>query len=173
VRAAHAAAVLVAAGARRGLFVVGTCGALRAPLAPGDLVHCTHAAQVDLGVLDGRKVAADAALLAVWRALVPGPAAAFLTADRAVLSPWRRLRTARAWSGPCVVDMETAAAALVARTAGVPWAALRAVTDRAGAGALAGFRASFRTQAGRAADSLAGLIERLEAPSVAAPSGPG
>src|SRR5262245_8040551 len=47
VHAARAATILFAEGARRGLFVVGTCGGLRQSLVPGTLVHCTRAAQTD------------------------------------------------------------------------------------------------------------------------------
>jgi nucleoside phosphorylase len=78
-----------------------------------------------------------------------------------VLSWWRRLRLARAFAGPCVADMETAAAAAVAAAAGVPWAGLRAVTDRATIGAPAAFRLHFPAQAGRAADSLPALAAWL------------
>jgi nucleoside phosphorylase len=53
--------------------------------------------------------------------------------------------------------METAAAAVVAARAGVPWAALRAVSD--GAGLLGGreFRKNFPIQAGRAAATVQAL----------------
>src|SRR5262245_41404392 len=46
-RAAQAAAALIAAGAERGLLVVGVAGALSGSLAPGELVHCTRAVQAD------------------------------------------------------------------------------------------------------------------------------
>ena len=49
----------------------------------------------------------------------------------------------------------------VARAAGVPWAALRAVTDGAGAAALLSFRKHYPSQGGRAADSVQGLLEAL------------
>ncbi|MBI5362913.1 MAG: hypothetical protein HZA53_07015 [Planctomycetes bacterium] len=160
VRAARAAAVLIGAGARRGLLVVGTCGGLRQRLAPGTLVHCTTAAQIDLAVREGREVESDRELRVAWRAVAPGEEGWFLTADRPVLSLWRRLRLARAFAGPCVAEMETAAAALVAREAGVPWAALRAVTDRATLGGAASFRLHFPAQAGRAADTVLDLVAR-------------
>jgi nucleoside phosphorylase len=56
--------------------------------------------------------------------------------------------------------METAAVAVVARAAGLPWAALRAVTDGASWLGPAAFRRHYPTQAGRAADTLAALLER-------------
>lgn len=160
VRAARAAALLCAEGIER-LFVVGVCGALRRSLAPGDLVHCTTAAQTDFAVREGRQVEADRELRGAWSCVAPGSSGWFLTADRPVFSPWRRLRLARAFAGPCVADMETAAAAGVAELAGLPWAALRAVTDRADAVGVASFRKHFPAQAGRAASTLPGLLEEL------------
>lgn len=166
VMAARASALLIAAGARRAMFVVGTCGGLRQRLGPGTLVHCTTAAQVDLAVRAGREQPADPELRRAWRAVAPGEEGWFLTADRPVLSLWRRLRLARAFAGPCVADMETAAAAAVAASAGVPWAALRAVTDRATLGGAAAFRLHFSAQAGRAADTVPALLASLAAAAV-------
>jgi nucleoside phosphorylase len=163
VMAARAASILIAEGVDRALLVVGTCGGLRQNLVPGTLVHCAIAAQVDLAHRHGREVAADEALRAAWRRVAPGVEGWFLTADRPVLSLWRRVRLARAFSGPCVADMETAAAAAVAREAGVPWAGLRAVTDRATLAGAAAFRMNFRAQAGRAADTVAALLRELSA----------
>ncbi len=154
VRAASAAAALIAAGGSRGLFVVGVCGALRRGLGPGDLVHCTTAVQADLAIPDEREKHSDPRLRAAWRAAAPGAEGWFVTADRPVLNPWRRARLARAFLGPCVADMETAAAAAVAHGAGVPWAALRAVSDHAGFGASRVFREHFPHIGGRAADTL-------------------
>jgi len=162
VLAARAAALLVAEGAERALLVVGTCGGLRAPLRPGSLVHCTIAAQVDSAQRHLRELRADARLRSAWQKVLPGSEGWFLTADRPVLSYWRRLRLARAFAGPCVAEMETAAAAAVAFSAGVPWAALRAVTDRATPGGGASFRLHFGAQAPRAADSIPALLASLE-----------
>ncbi|MBK7642038.1 MAG: hypothetical protein IPJ19_03150 [Planctomycetes bacterium] len=162
VMAARAAALLVAEGAERALLVVGTCGGLRAGLGPGTLVHCTTAAQVDFAHRHLRELRSDERLREAWRKVLPGEAGWFLTADRPVLSFWRRLRLARAFAGPCVAEMETAAAAAVAVSAGVPWAALRAVTDRATPGGGASFRLHFGAQAPRAADSIPPLLAELE-----------
>jgi adenosylhomocysteine nucleosidase len=163
VRAARAATLLVELGVRR-LLVVGTCGGLRKHLGPGVLVHCTRAAQTDYGLREGREIDPDPGLLEAWQKLVPGRAGWFLTADRAVMSTWRKIRLARAFSGDCVAEMETAAAALVAQEAGIPWAALRAVTDRAGHMTPASFRQNFPIQAGRAADTVSDLLEGLPGP---------
>jgi adenosylhomocysteine nucleosidase len=162
VNAARAATLLIAGARPRRLLVAGVCGGLRRHLVPGTLVHCERAIQTDLAVREGREVVADLDLRAAWSAESPGTTGAFLTADRPVLSRWRRIRLARAFAGDCVADMETAAAAAVCRAAGVPWAALRSVTDGAGAAALLSFRKHYPSQGGRAADSVQGLLERLE-----------
>lgn len=158
VRAAHAAAVLLAAGPARALLVVGTCGGLSRGLVPGTLVHATSAIQTDLGVRDGRENSSDPDLRAAWIRAASGVEARFLTADRPVFSPWRRLRLARAFPGPCAAEMETAAAAAVAERAGVPWASARTVTDRASLFALRELRTHFETCAGLAADTVANLV---------------
>jgi adenosylhomocysteine nucleosidase len=159
--AARAATVLVNEGATRGLLVVGVCGGLRQNLAPGTLVHCTRAVQTDFAHRDGRGHDADVELRSAWHAVAAGPAGWFLTADRPVLSLWRRLRLARAFAGPCVADMETAAIASVATAAGVRWAALRAVTDRATVFGAASFKLHFPSQAGRCADTVVPLLAEL------------
>ena len=153
-RAAAGAAALLAAGVEGALLVVGVCGALRRGLGPGDLVHCTTAVQADLAVVEDRTFEADPELRAAWLAAAPGREGWFVTADRPVLNPFRRARLARAFRGPCVADMETAAAAAVAARAGVPWAALRCVSDHAGFGAGRAFRRHFEALGGRAADTV-------------------
>jgi len=168
VSAARAASILISAGARR-LVVVGVGGALVRSLATGALVHCTRAAQTDLAVRAGREVDADLELRTAWQAVAPAPGGWFLTADRPVLTPWRRLRLARAFRGPCIADMETAAVAAVARAAGVPWAALRAVSDLAGFGTAVSFRSNFHRVAGLAAATVPALCARLVADSSALP----
>ena len=161
--AARAAAVLLAEGAGR-LLVVGTCGGLRRHLVPGTLVACERAVQADLGRLPGREVAADAEILSAWRAGTSARAGWFLTRDRPVLSLWRRFRLARAFLGDCVADMETAAVAAVAEAAGVPWGALRAVTDRATWLGSRAFRVHYPVQAPRAADTIPDLLRRIGPP---------
>jgi len=160
VAAARAATALLAEGVR-GLLVVGTCGALVRGLGPGDLVHCTTAFQTDLAVRETRQVEADPAWRAAWQAVAPGEEGWFLTADRPVITPWRRLRLARAFRGPCVAEMETGAVGAVAAAAGRPWAALRVVTDLAGPGTARRFRENYPTLGGRAADTLQVLLPRL------------
>jgi adenosylhomocysteine nucleosidase len=162
VLAARAASVLITEGATRGLFVVGTCGGLVRSLKVGALVHCTRAHQTDLGPREGREVASDPRLRAAWQRVVPGEEGWFLTADRPVLSLLRRLRLSRAFRGPCVAEMETAAVGAVAQAAGVPWAALRAVTDAATPWGGASFHLHLASQGPRAADSIPALLRELE-----------
>lgn len=169
VAAARAATVVLAAGAER-LLVVGVCGALVRSLATGELVHCSRAAQTDLAVREGREVDPDPVLVELWRSVSPGAAGWFLTADRPVLTPWRRLRLARAFRGPCVADMETAAIAAVAASAGIPWAALRAVSDLAGFGTAVSFRRNFPRVAGLAAATVPLLCAKLRERWSALPS---
>jgi adenosylhomocysteine nucleosidase len=161
VAAARAATALLSLGARRALLVVGVCGGLKRHLVPGTFVHCTTAVQADFARREGREIPSEPALREAWRALASGPEGWFLTADRPVLSLWRRMRLARAFSGDCVADMETAAVAATAAGAGVPWAALRAVTDRATRLGAFSFHTHFASQAGRAADTVPALIDEL------------
>ncbi len=163
VAAARAAEALIRSGARDGLFIVGTCGSLSGELRAGALVHCSLAVQADLGVKAGRDSNPDSALMAAWEAVVAGSRAVFLTSDRAVFNPWRRFWTRRNQSGSCVADMETAAAAACAEAWGVPWVALRAVTDGAGWGALKAFKKHYPVEAGKAADTVTGLLSLLRA----------
>ena len=161
VYAARAAAILCAEGASA-LLVAGVCGGLSSGFEPGVLAHCTSAVQSDLWLRAGRSADADPTLFAAWSAVAAGRAARFLTADRAVFHPLRSLRLRRRHAGPCVADMETAAIGVVAASAGVPWAALRAVTDRPiWRNNGQGFRAHFPVQAGRAAETIPALLARL------------
>lgn len=161
VHAARAATLLVERGARGTLLVVGTCGGLKKGLAPGTFVHAERAIQADLALRHAREQRADERLLAAWEGVAAGVRAAFLTADRPVLSTWRRWRVARHVDGPCVADMETAAVSAVAQASGVRWAALRAVTDRADSLGMLAFKQHFPVQAGRAADTIPELLRRL------------
>ncbi|MEE2941711.1 MAG: hypothetical protein VX460_15090 [Planctomycetota bacterium] len=170
VAAAHAAATLVARGVQ-GLLVVGTCGGLDAVDEVGTLVHAEKAVQWDLGVREGRVLVPDPALAAAWQEEAPGQLRTFLTADRAALGQLQRARRARAVrrSGDPtpVADMETAAVAAVAVRAGLPWAALRVVSDQrlrlrdrlTSRGRSRGrFQDHLETVAGRPAETVAALL---------------
>ncbi|MEZ5977084.1 MAG: hypothetical protein R3F34_02565 [Planctomycetota bacterium] len=168
VAAARAASWLVEPSPRLGLVVVGVCGGLAANQPIGSLVHCSEAVQCDLHLPGRGRVAADADLGELWRRVAPAASARFLTADRAAMTPWRRFgRRLRHGPGDCVADMETAAAAWVAHRAGVPWAALRAVSDTQGWRRARSFAENFATQAPRAAATvvdLCGALARRSAP---------
>jgi len=160
---ARAAEALLHAGARRGLLIVGTCGSLSRGIEPGMLVHCREAIQTDIASELCEEARPDAGLLEAWIKVAPGPIVGFLTADRPVMSPWRRWKALQRSSGPCVAEMETAAAGATAQAWGVPWAALRAVTDRAGWGSHQAFRKRYPVEAGRAADTVMGVLAQIRA----------
>jgi len=173
VAAASAAAALVAGGATR-LLVVGTCGGLRAEERVGALIHATRAVQWDLAVRRGRELTADPELLEAWRAVADGAQGCILTADRPVIRFLHRLRVARAagrtYPGPLVADMEVAAVAAVASQAGIPWAALKVVSDqrpgwlaalREARSGLQGFEEALAIHGARPAASVGRLCEEL------------
>lgn len=134
VRAAHGAACLVAAGADA-LLVCGTAGGLLGGDPVGTLVHVTRAVQWDLAVRSGHGVEADEGLRAAWADIAPGATGQCLTADRPALGQLARARRARGIRGAlrgretAVTDMETAAVGAVASAEGLPWAALRVISD--------------------------------------------
>ena len=160
VMAARAAALLFSEGAD-GLLVCGVGGGLHHDLKPGTLVHCQRAIQRDLAVRRGRETEPTPEWLAAWEREASGPRATYLTADRAVFHPVRSWLVTRGRSEACLADMETAAAAAVAAQAGLPWAALRAVTDQPSLKATRTFHEHFATQAGRAASTVPGLLRSL------------
>jgi adenosylhomocysteine nucleosidase len=100
----------------RALMAVGFCGALSPELRVGDLV----AAHEVLDEATGERFAADPGLLAA----APGRRATLVSARRLARTPAQRA----ALSGDAV-DLESAALARAAASAGVPFLALRAVTD--------------------------------------------
>jgi len=123
-----AAGIGAAAAARRGTQAIhrgataivsaGFCGALAADLRVGDLV----AADLVVDAATGREFGASTELLA----RAPGRRGTLVTTPRLARTPADRRRL----SG-LACDMESAALALVAHEAGVPFLALRAVTDEA------------------------------------------
>jgi len=174
VAAASAAAALIAEGATR-LLVVGTCGGLRAEERVGDLIHASRAVQWDLAVRGGRELTADPELLEAWGVVAEGEQGCILTADRPVIRFLDRLRVARAagraYPGPLAADMEVAAVGAVASQAGIPWAALKVVSDqrpgwlgalRGARSGLEGFEEALATHGARPAASVGQLCEELE-----------
>ena len=113
--AARTAAAL-AGEAPEALISAGFCGALVDDLHVGDLV----AADVVVDERTGDRFAADPHLLAA----APGRRGAMVSAERIARTPADRARL-----DGLAVDMESAALARVAGEAGIPFLALRAVTD--------------------------------------------
>jgi len=101
------------------LLCAGFCGAADPSLRAGDLV----AAEEVVDGATGRSFAADPALLAA----APGRRGRLTTLPRMATDPRVKLAV-----GGLAVDMESAAVAAVAADAGVPFLALRAVSDTAG-----------------------------------------
>jgi adenosylhomocysteine nucleosidase len=106
----------------RALVAAGFCGALDPGLRAGDLV----AGERVVDERGGEAIAADPALLAA----APGRRGTIVSAARLARAPAERARL-RALGGPgaLAVDMESAALGRAAAAAGVPFLALRAVTD--------------------------------------------
>jgi adenosylhomocysteine nucleosidase len=100
----------------RAILAVGFCGALDPTLRVGDLVAAEEV--VDEG--SGERFAADPALLAA----APGRVGVLVSARRIARTPEERARLEGT-----AVDLESAALARSAGAAGVPFLALRAVTD--------------------------------------------
>lgn len=114
--AAARAGAAIAAGRPRALLAVGFCGALDPALRVGDLV----AAERVRDEATGEDFAADPGLLAA----APGLRGVLVSARHIARTPADRARLEGT-----VVDLESAALARAAAVAGVPFLALRAVTD--------------------------------------------
>lgn len=114
--AAARAGAAIAAARPRAILAVGFCGALDPGLAVGDLVAAEHV--VDEAT--GERFPADPGLLAA----APGRRGVLVSARRIARTP-----EARARLRGTAVDLESAALARAARDAGVPFLAVRAVTD--------------------------------------------
>jgi len=116
--AADRAAAAVLAGGPRAVVAAGFCGALDPGLRVGDLVAAEAVADED-----GARFPADPALLAA----APGRRGVMVTARRLARTPADRARL-----DGLAVDLESAAIARRCAEAGVPFLALRAVTDEVG-----------------------------------------
>jgi len=114
--AAERAAALLVARPLRAIVAAGFCGALDRSLSVGDLV----AAESVVEERTGRAFPADPGLLAA----APGRRGTLVSAERLARTPADRARLEG-----LAVDLESAAVAAAAAAAGVPFLALRAVTD--------------------------------------------
>jgi nucleoside phosphorylase len=142
-RAARAAEALCDRGDLRLLLAAGFAAALAPDLRPGDLVCATVMLQVPdpgLGIVTGRLAChRDYSELASHRARVSGSGiphvAPLVTTDRLLVTSGAKRDLASSlashWDGPppLAVDMESAGVAEVAARRGVPFAAIRAISD--------------------------------------------
>ncbi|HKE01466.1 MAG TPA: hypothetical protein VKE69_10685 [Planctomycetota bacterium] len=169
VAAALATAETIAASGARAVVVAGSAGSLASGVRVGDLVLATETIQHDLGVREGRVVAASTELRAAIAKAARGSfrngerlhEGAVLTGDRACLSYRRRLRLRVAFrtSRPLAVEMEGAAVAAAAAAAGVPHAVVRVATDRAGPLGALEFRRNAQRLGGRAAEAVVAWLK--------------
>lgn len=144
------------------ILICGSAGGLAPEVRPGDLVISTHAAQHDAGMNWGdrfitlgvqfhyngriglrRRFPADPSLLAAAQEAAVSlqyddqgkplkvHAGLIVTGDQAVFSRQRRQAILETWHA-LAVDMETAAVAQVAAAHGIPWLAIRGISDTAG-----------------------------------------
>ena len=119
---------LLAGKRPRALLGAGVAGALTEDLAPGRVVFGER-------IFDssGESAAADPEWLGRARALSGAAGAAFFTSDRVACSPEERSAlAARLPPGPAAVDLESASWARAAAEKGIPFLALRAISDGAG-----------------------------------------
>lgn len=161
VNAAMAAQAAVDRFRPAALLTCGSAGGLHPAVQPGDLVIGTHTAQHDVGMNWGsrfvtlgvqfhhngrtgqrRRFPADPSLLAAAQeAALSLPhdgdgrppqvhAGLIVTGDQAVFSSQRRQAILDTWQA-LAVDMESAAVAQVAAAHGIPWLAIRGISDSA------------------------------------------
>jgi adenosylhomocysteine nucleosidase len=150
VRAAAATARVLVAARPGGIVVAGLAGSLEPSLAPGDVVVVERAAEhdIDLTPLAPRPAVEPGLASPWWEASPPlvgvarSAASSLLETDRLLAGPVatgdelvtgadakRRIRARLPEA--VAVDMETAAVAKVAALTGVPWCALRMISDAA------------------------------------------
>ncbi len=127
----NASALLQSVSSLRAVLIVGFAGGLDAGLAPGSVA----VAETVTDTLTGRCYAADSVLFATAARVSPpdvrvarGPIA---STDRVLVRAAEKRDLART-TGAIAVDMESAGAAAAAIEHGVPWLAVRAITDGVG-----------------------------------------
>lgn len=126
------------------MLVVGVAGAAEEGVARGTVVVPERAVQWDLdarpfvdapGVtpgMDSDSLLPDLALLAAARKVAGSSlGGAVVTGDQVVASAGQRQELRRRFPDASCIDMETAAAAFTASVNGVPWAAIRMISDAA------------------------------------------
>ncbi len=161
VNAAMAAQLAVDRFRPAAILTCGSAGGLHPEVQPGDLVISTHTAQHDAGMNWGsrfitlgvqfhrngrtglrRRFPADPSLLAAAQEAARSlphdghgrppwvHAGLIVTGDQAIFSRQRRQAVLETWHA-LAVDMESAAVAQVAAAHGIPWLAIRGISDRA------------------------------------------
>lgn len=170
------------------LIVTGIGRALGGRLALGDVVVSRDCVQHDLDVTalgvpvgqvprtEHRFLAADPRLVALATATpVPGQrvvAGRILTGDQFIAAAAAvRQERLRSLSG-AVVEMEGAAAALVATVNRIPFVIVRSVSDHADGAAPADFRAGLRRAAANSCTVCAGILNGLAGDGPAVPAEP-
>lgn len=119
--AARATEALIAEWSPDAIVITGVAGALSADLRRGD-------------VLAASRVQTESGRLAPPILLPNTPTGTLLSVDRVLVTALEKevaLRALGALQEPAAVEMETAGAAAVAERLGVPWGAVRAISDGA------------------------------------------
>ncbi|MFO1289881.1 MAG: phosphorylase [Nitrosomonas sp.] len=125
--AAHKAAIGLRDQGVSALVSFGVAGALNASLRPGDLVLPEH-----IQIEESDRVSVALAWRARIKQLLPkhvNVAGGTLATSRQMLSSEAAKRAFSETHGACAVDMESGAIAKVAAETGIPFVALRAITD--------------------------------------------
>ena len=137
----------------RGIVSFGIAGALAPLLKIGDVIVATHVVQGD------ERYATDAQWLAILRAKLPRATPGILVGHDQIVSHIDGKRRLLALSGAHAVDMESHIAARLAARHGIPFAALRTISDAANRGlppaALVPLRPSGRIRLGGVLGSIA------------------
>ena len=157
---AEAIAAALAAGGVRGVLSFGVAGALAPELRAGDVALAATVRDA------GRTLHADAGWTARLAARTGARLLVLAGADAVAATPDAKLAL-RGATGAALVDMESHLAARAAAAHGLPFAALRVVSDRAEHGlppaAVAGMRADGGVDAGAVAAALLRDLSQLPA----------
>ena len=138
------AALAEAAPHAQAILSVGLGGALAEGLAPGDWVVARAV------VAEGERFATDPAWTEALLARLPAPAAGLLLGSETMLTSAAQKAAAHAATGALAVDMESQAAARVARRFGLRLAAARVISDAAGRDLPAAVTVGMRPDGGMA-----------------------
>ena len=137
----------------KGIVSFGIAGALAPLLKIGDVIFATHV------VHDDERFATDAQWLAILRTKLPRATPGILVGHDQIVSHFDGKRRLFALSGAHAVDMESHIAARLANRHGIPFVAIRTISDAATRGlppaALVPLRPSGRIRLGRVLASVA------------------